>query len=257
MEVQRELGIFIDPHDNWLTRNITKLGRGFDMMELSNDSARLASKFDRLSDKYDEWASGNQSKVDRWIAQQAVYFSPKHGGSDTKVLDLACGIGLPSQTTRLCGWQGHFTCLDISPGMVQRAMQRKSCDHVEVCDVNCGLPILGNSSFHVVICTGALELLNHAVVLPEIYRVLAPGGMLWASFQVCHDATSTSPSPTAHQNVTGISTDEARQRLESCGFEIQMDNCELCVDAFLTPSSSQDGSMLPVPYYFVVALKRA
>jgi GNAT superfamily N-acetyltransferase/SAM-dependent methyltransferase len=253
IDVQRRLGFFIDPQDNWLTQNIKRFGKGFDMMELARDPALLAAKFDKLSSKYDEWASGNKSKVDLWIAKQAWHFASSYGQGSTRVLDVACGIGLPAQTTRLCGWSGHFTCSDISPGMVKRAKQRGACDDGFVCDVNQGMCDVADGSYNVVICTGALELLDHAVVLPEFHRIIAPGGMLWASFQM-EDPDGAAPS-TAHQNVKGISSHQAISRLEACGFRVRMDRCEACWDAFYTPSFQQDGSMLPVPYFFVVAEK--
>ena len=255
MEVQKLFGLFIDPTDNWLTQNVKRFGKGFDMMKLCQDPELLASKFDRLASKYDEWASGNMSKVDSWIAKQAVCYYPSFGGGSTRVLDVACGIGLPSQTTRLCGWQGIFTGTDISPAMVQRAKERGACDDMFVCNMNDGLSQIEDGSYHTVICTGALELMDHGKALPEFCRVLSEGGMLWASFQLDDSSLTGGLSPTEHQNVKGISREEAICRLESSGFRVIEDRSEVCLDAFYTPSSKQDGSMLPVPYFFVVAEK--
>jgi predicted TPR repeat methyltransferase len=254
--VQRELGTLIDREDNWLTRNISRLGGGFDMKKLAEDPRRLAAKFDRLAGRYEEWVVGNRSKVGEWLSKMARRNAASLSGPETRALDVACGIGLPGHQLRLCGYRGRFVGSDISAGMLEKANERGGAyDSLVVADANKGLGFVAAAEMDLVICTGALELLNHSTVLAEVARVLKPGGQLWASFQheEAGDATKRpTANPTAHQNVRGISRQEMVAELNAAGLELA--SVEQCDDAFYTPS---EGELRPVPYLFVVARKPA
>ena len=108
-------------------------------------------------------------------------------------------------------------------------------------------------------CT--LQLLDHSKVLAEFERLLKPGGRAWLSFQweeVPLDPSETNPNgflpcPTAHQHVRGVTLDE--MSVELCAAKLEVLNVDCCRDAFCTPSPSQDGSLLAVPYLFVEAAK--
>ena len=99
---------------------------------------------------------------------------------------------------------------------------------------------------------GAMELLDHKVVLSEIARLLKKGGKVWLSFQWENSILwKDSHHPTAHQNVYGVSIEECKESLQNVGLSIiSIDECR---NAFYTPSSEMDGTMNPVPYLFVVA----
>jgi GNAT superfamily N-acetyltransferase len=71
-EMQQRSGCYIDPNDNWLTRNVTRFGRGFDAVRLRQDKSELVRKFDRLAPNYDHWTVGNRSKVESFIAHCAT-----------------------------------------------------------------------------------------------------------------------------------------------------------------------------------------
>jgi len=246
-EVQREHGTCVITGDNWFTRNVCRFGAGFDMQQLCTDSEQLAAKFSQLSTKYDHWVLGNGSRVEEWLAQMAHQKLSTVNTSKMRAVDVACGIGLPGQTLRLCDFGGEIVGLDVSPGMVQRTLARGAYDKAFVCDANKGL-LLPAAYADILICTGAMELLQHQVVLPEFHRVLKPGGQLWVSFQW---AEAGQENPTKHQNICGCSVDMITRSLAAAGFEIeQLDRCEC---AFQTPSPKQDGTLLRVPYVFVIA----
>ncbi|KAL1514753.1 hypothetical protein AB1Y20_003839 [Prymnesium parvum] len=249
---QSECGTFIDPENNWYTQNISRFGGGFDMQQLTSQPGLLAAKFDRLATKYDQWTVGNRCTYYDWIARLAI--SNAEALQDAAIIDVACGIGLPGHMLRLTGFTGHLTGTDISPGMVALAQDRRVYDKVFVANANDGLATVTSSSFDIVLCVGAMELLDHRVVLPEFARILKPTGKLWASFQ-WEEAVDESgvkiPSPTQHQNVTGVTIPQLLHELGAAGFDTTSATIEKSTCAFYTPSPKQDGTVLPVPYLYV------
>jgi ubiquinone/menaquinone biosynthesis C-methylase UbiE len=254
--IQKKHGTLINPDDNWFTQNITRFGGGFDMQKLATDSQKLASKFDRLATKYDQWVTNNRSKVDNWLVKRIrSYMHTNNCGKQFKCLDIACGIGLPSHTLRLCGMtDAYIIGTDISVGMLAQAKRRRVYDDTFVCNANTGFhnDLSESGCFDLVICMGAMELLDHEIVLAEISRLLRPGGKVWLSFQwenpICW---MNSQHPTAHQNVYGVSIEQCNAALDKAG--LVLINIDKCCDAFYTPSPKMDGSMNPVPYLFVEA----
>eukprot|EP00617_Octactis_speculum_P002216 CAMPEP_0185773538 /NCGR_PEP_ID=MMETSP1174-20130828/73984_1 /TAXON_ID=35687 /ORGANISM="Dictyocha speculum, Strain CCMP1381" /LENGTH=544 /DNA_ID=CAMNT_0028460281 /DNA_START=63 /DNA_END=1697 /DNA_ORIENTATION=- len=255
VEVQRRHGTYVDPKNNWFTQNLKRFGRGFDMQQLAADPQKLATKFDRLATKYDQWATGNVSKVEHWLAKRARAANNNQKGT-LVCFDISCGIGLPAHTLRLCGLvNARIIGTDISAGMVEQAKCRQVYDETFLCDANCGfrreLPESG--CVDLVVCTGAMELLNHGTVLAEIARLLKPGsGKAWLTFQ-WEDPRweGAQHHPTLHQNVRGVSQEECVVALHKAGMVLA--SVEKCRDAFYTPSPRMDGTLNAVPYLFVEA----
>lgn len=142
---------------------------------------------------------------------------------------------------------------DISPGMIDQARSRRVYEELIVANANEGLACVASGSVDLVVCMGAMELLDHSLVLSEFARVLKPRGQLWASFQWerLDEAGRVQPSATKHQNVKGVTQSELVAELETAGFHGSMEAMEESSCAFLTPSPAQDGALLPVPYLYV------
>jgi len=255
VEAQAATGTHIDPESNWYTKNIARFGGGFDMKALTAQPGLLAAKFDRMASKYAVWTVGNRCTYYDWIARSARAATDELRGEGA-VLDVACGIGLPGHQLRLCGFEGHMSGTDLSVGMLARARERRVYNRLFLADANAGLAAVESESLDLVLCVGALELLDHAICLPEFARVLKPKGELWASFQ-WEDAVDESgaaiASPTRHQNVAGVTLSELAAKLEMSGFDFDTAHVEKSHCAFYTPSPAQDGSSLPVPYLYVKA----
>mmetsp|Transcript_7935 Transcript_7935/g.12153 ORF Transcript_7935/g.12153 Transcript_7935/m.12153 type:complete len:677 (+) Transcript_7935:62-2092(+) len=254
---QSSLDTFVDPEDNWFSQNVRRFGRGFDLKKLSQDPEKLAKKFDLLSTHYDHWTVGNRSKVESFIVKCSKRLQ-ESDGSNLSIMDVACGIGLQGQVLRMLGYKGMLVGNDISSGMIARALSRACYDQVYVANANEGLLVVKETPsllFDVVICTGAMELLDQPRALKHMADILKSGGEIWVSFQ--HDTSSTEDSvenPTSHQNIRGLRKEEVNPQMMNAGFDIV--SMETCSDAFFTPSPAQDGSLLPVPYLFVVGKKR-
>ena len=70
------------------------------MKALTAQPGLLASKFDRLSSKYDQWTVGNGCTYYGWLARAARAAPEGLRGPDATIIDVACGIGLPGQMLR-------------------------------------------------------------------------------------------------------------------------------------------------------------
>eukprot|EP00039_Didymoeca_costata_P028614 m.21725 g.21725 ORF g.21725 m.21725 type:complete len:698 (+) comp7217_c0_seq1:401-2494(+) len=251
VDVQKEFSLHVNPKENWFTQHKSKMGRGFDMEKLKQDPQKLAAKFNKLAPTYDHWTTGNKSRVQHWLCKKTQEYLQKHSTTESEeaVLDVACGIGLPGQTMRLAGYSGHISGTDISEEMVKRARKR-GYDHTFVADANTGLQQVPTESKDIVVCLGAMELLNHGAVLREFARILKPGGLAWVSFQA-DDTAQGIPCPTAHQNVFGVTLDQIRERLHGAGLKLA--SSDHVHNAFATPSPQLNGELLPVAYWFVQA----
>lgn len=106
------------------------------------------------------------------------------------VLDVACGIGIPSlNVAPLVAPGGSVTGVDLAPGMVEYARQRASAIGIrnvsfQEADAE-NLPFSDNT-FDTVIChMGLIHFTDRVKALGEMDRVLKPGGRLaisvWAS----------------------------------------------------------------------------
>jgi len=246
--VQKIHGLWMDPGDNWFTRNVKRFGKGFDMEMLGKDKALLASKFDRLSPNYEAWTLGNRSVVEDWVASTLRSTSAEGSiGPQTHLVDVACGAGLMGHTIRMLGFRGMMSGVDVSSGMVDEARGRSCYDALWTEDVREGVSV-DSGAADVVLCTGAMELLNPRASLNDFHRMLAPRGQLWVSFQ-----TEQAQASTAHQHVTGMARAAIERLVLDSGFEIK--SAVECPAAFYTPSPAQDGSLMPVPYLFMLCIR--
>jgi ubiquinone/menaquinone biosynthesis C-methylase UbiE len=103
----------------------------------------------------------------------------QHSGCSMKVLDLGCGSGKP------LAFQGVLSSdevvgLDLDFESIRLAKSRYP-DRTFVCGRGEDLRFLEAHSFDRVVCNVALPYMNIPQALPQIHRVLRPGGRLWAS----------------------------------------------------------------------------
>ncbi|ETA02928.1 methylase [Frankia sp. CcI156] len=90
-----------------------------------------------------------------------------------KALDCGCGAGDNARLLRARGWR--VTGVTIDPS--ERAAATAECDHVELADLNAGLPFVPDGSHQLVLLSHILEHLADPVpLLVEARRALAPGG---------------------------------------------------------------------------------
>ncbi|HZV82486.1 MAG TPA: class I SAM-dependent methyltransferase [Geobacteraceae bacterium] len=122
-------------------------------------------------------AKYNQSS--NWVEDQVLIrriFELSGAGPDSLVLDIATGTGLIAR--EFFGKVKKVTGLDISPEMAKHA---EGCmDEIVFAPVE-ALPFPGNS-FDAIVCRQGLQFAQLDKAIPEIYRVLKPGGAV----VLCH-----------------------------------------------------------------------
>ena len=115
------------------------------------------------------------NRSSNWVADQELIrlmFDLSGAGPESEVLDIATGTGLIAREFH--GKVKRVTGLDISPEM---AAQAEGCvDELVFAPVE-QMPFPDNS-FDVVVCRQGLQFAELDRAIPEIYRVLKPGGSL-------------------------------------------------------------------------------
>jgi len=139
---------------------------------MQGDGADIVQHFTARAERYD--------RSSRWCTDPALLdliFHASAVGPDSRVLDLACGTGLVS--ARFHGHVAHLVGVDITPAMAARA--RPHLDAFVQADAG-ALPFADGDTegfgFDAIVCRQGLQFMDLDRVLPELLRVLRPGGRL-------------------------------------------------------------------------------
>jgi len=93
-----------------------------------------------------------------------------------RAIDLGCGTGLGAAA--FAKEVDHFTGIDLSPGMIEKARASGLYAELEIADMVAGLAGKGDASADLVLAADAMVYVaDLAPVLVEARRVLAPGGL--------------------------------------------------------------------------------
>jgi predicted TPR repeat methyltransferase len=94
-----------------------------------------------------------------------------------RAIDLGCGTGLAA--TAFAGEVDHFTGIDLSPRMIEKARATGHYAQLEVADMAQGLRGKPDAGADLILAADAMVYVSDlAPVLAEAMRVLAPGGVL-------------------------------------------------------------------------------
>lgn len=225
------------------------------------DKKQIAQKFDELAPNWEKYVDKyNYTPVFEWLRSNCESQLPSllkvSPNTRLKVVDLACGIGLISKCLKNNGFTDNnsiITGIDISPGMLKRALDNSIYNGgIILQDIeNIPLPIDSLSVTLVTFC-GAIELMkNHEFIIDECSRIIKLNGQLWITFQ----SSEIHNESTKHQGIKGVDKNYIFDLLENRNFMIK--ECELVEKSFETPYINEKGEkmLLPVPYYFVKAIK--
>jgi SAM-dependent methyltransferase len=145
----------------------------------SDDPKRIvASGYDRIADRYADWAASFETPVMRWVDDLLRRLPPR-----ADVLELGCGGGSPA-TQALAG-EHRVTGVDISRVQVERArsaIRRATFIHADATAVE-----LDPESFDAVVSLFMLGHVPRAEQGPLLARLagwLRPGGFLLATMGV-------------------------------------------------------------------------
>ena len=137
-----------------------------------NDNKKFWQRFAKLYSPFME--RGNGQLYDEICAEISAKLDP-----DMTVLELACGSG--QLTFRLAGKVKYLEATDFSPNMIAEARKQfvPANLHLSVQDAT-NLPYK-DESFDAVVIANALHIMPEPdKAMAEIYRVLKPGGLLFA-----------------------------------------------------------------------------
>ena len=101
----------------------------------------------------------------------------------SRVLDLGSGAGTDSLiAAQMVGKQGHVTGIDMTPEMLAKARAAAAemgVSNIEFVESEAERLPFPDESFDVVISNGVIDLIpNKDAVFGELFRVLAPGGLI-------------------------------------------------------------------------------
>jgi malonyl-CoA O-methyltransferase len=137
---------------------------------------------DAVARAYDRWALTYDD--DRNATRDLDALALRDSGlpvRDADVLELGCGTG--KNSVWLAAQARSLTAMDFSPGMLERAQQRVSGDHVRFVhhDVRARWPV-PSDSVDVVVGNLVLEHVEQLdAVFAEAYRVLRAGGVCYVA----------------------------------------------------------------------------
>lgn len=149
----------------------------------------VARTYDWVAGRYDAIKQFNP-RDERWFVAGPLLESLQ-GVDRPLVLDVATGTGrLPLALLRE-RFRGQIVGLDLSQGMLRRARAKLQAygDQVILVRQDAGHLPFEDGVFDAVTCLEALEFMpDPEVVLAEMVRVLAPGGVLFLTNRVGHEA---------------------------------------------------------------------
>ena len=136
------------------------------------DKTKVRTAFDRAAATYDVNAQFQHRICERlaaWLSIWEIAVPDR-----PRILDAGCGTGYGAELLR-SSWPGaHITACDLSPAMLQKAIARGI-------DAICAdLERLSFATSSIDFCWSSLTLqwCRPAIVFPELFRVIVPGGTL-------------------------------------------------------------------------------
>lgn len=179
------------------------------------DRAGQAEAFDAIGDRYDQAFPHKDGQVaaGAWLAEQLQ--------AGARVLDLACGTGLP--TTRQLTEAGlKVTGIDISPGMIELARENvpeadfRALDIADLEEEDPG-PFDGAAAFFALLMLPRPEI---PVALRMLHGVLRPGAPLVLSMVEADVNDFSIPFLGQTVRVSGYLREDLHEVVTDAGFEI-------------------------------------
>jgi len=141
------------------------------MDRIDNELAH-GRKISRNAEFYWGW-SGAAGRL-RSQRRAGMYKSAGNLGPGKKALEIGCGIGI--FTSLLAGSGAVIIAVDLSPDLAERARAQNPAPNVSYKVMNVENLEFQDNSFDCVYGSSVLHHLNLAKALPEMLRVLKPGG---------------------------------------------------------------------------------
>jgi predicted TPR repeat methyltransferase len=157
-----------------------------------------------------------------------------------RAIDLGCGTGLAASA--FAREVDHFTGIDLSPRMIERARATGLYAELEVADMVQGLRDKPDASADLILAADAMVYLpDHRPLLREVKRVLATGGLLAFTVETHHGDGVILGEGLRYAHGTGY----VRSSIEAAGLNLSR----------LEDLSARNEDNVPVPGLVVVAGK--
>lgn len=162
----------------------------------SNEEIR--QRFDQDVERFSNLETGQLTTIDAAITmelctQAAQYNNPQA----TELLDIGCGAG--NYTLKMLGKIGHLNCTlnDLSMPMLERARERvgaKTKGIVTLLQQDIRTLNLPDNHFDIILAAAVFHHLRDdqdwELVFGKLYQALKPGGSVWISDLITHDAAA-------------------------------------------------------------------
>lgn len=136
---------------------------------------------------------GYEERRDHWLAWARRHYVEAFGLVPGRLLDVGCGDGFWTSIFAELGFE--VTGIDLSAGGIEAARTRYPGIRFEVADADEALPF-EPGSFEVVFCRAIshfgdpdLESPRVTALIPRLMALLAPGGVLLASYNTTRDGS--------------------------------------------------------------------
>lgn len=164
------------------------------------NNEEIRTRFDNDVERFSNLETGQQTTIDAPLTMELCTEAAKYISPNAKeLLDIGCGAG--NYTLKMLSKIPNLNCTlnDLSLPMLEKAKERASAvtsgDVVTIQDDmrNLDLPedhfdiVLAAATFHHLRDDADWEL-----VFSKIYRALKPGGSIWISDLIAHDAAAVS-----------------------------------------------------------------
>lgn len=145
----------------------------------------VTSLFDGFAETFDENLARLQYRAPRLVADMVRGLIPE--GGQLRILDAGCGTGLCGPLLQPLA--RHLIGVDLSPGMLEKAAQRRCYDSLVEDELEAFL-LQNESSFDIVVSADTLVYFGKlTIVLDAAYRALHSGGWFVYTVEECSDAS--------------------------------------------------------------------
>ncbi|MEO8463515.1 MAG: class I SAM-dependent methyltransferase [Chloroflexota bacterium] len=137
---------------------------------------------------------GYEERRDHWLAWARRHYVDAFDLPRGSLLDVGCGDGFWTSIFRELGYE--TTGIDVSPGGIAAATSKYPASTFRVADADAPLPF-APASFDVVFCRAIshfgepdLEAPRVTSLIPRLMALVAPGGVLLASYHTIRDGSA-------------------------------------------------------------------
>jgi len=156
----------------------------------------IRARFDNDVERFSNLDTGQLTTIDAPLTMELCTEAAKYVNPNaTELLDIGCGAG--NYTLKMLSKIGNLNCTlnDLSLPMLQRAMERVSAQtngKITILQDDMRNLVLPDEHFDIILAAATLHHLRDdadwELVFTKLYKALKPGGSIWISDLIAHDA---------------------------------------------------------------------